>query len=143
MSTEEQINFQQASTIHKGDYLMINDHPCKCLDVSTSKTGKHGSCKCHFKGSDIFASTVHEIIYSSKENVSVPTIVREEYSLTNISDDGYASLLSVDGVIREDIKIDEDSQIMIDFYDGKSISCSVMTCMGKSVITSHKIEKDN
>merc|ERR1712039_467661 len=38
---------QQAGEIRKGSHLMIKGHPCKCIEVSTSKTGKHGHAKAH------------------------------------------------------------------------------------------------
>lgn len=45
---------QQAGTIHKNGYIVIKARPCKVVEVSTSKTGKHGHAKCHFVAIDIF-----------------------------------------------------------------------------------------
>ena len=36
---------QQASAIRKNGYLLIKGRPCKVVDMSTSKTGKHGHAK--------------------------------------------------------------------------------------------------
>ncbi|TKW29074.1 hypothetical protein SEVIR_3G371901v4 [Setaria viridis] len=33
---------QQAGTVRKNGYLVIKNRPCKVVEVSTSKTGKHG-----------------------------------------------------------------------------------------------------
>ena len=44
----------QAGSIRKGGYIMIKGRPCKVVDVSTSKTGKHGHAKAHFVAIDIF-----------------------------------------------------------------------------------------
>eukprot|EP00249_Psilotum_nudum_P001352 c13799_g1_i1 orf=1-378(-) len=38
---------QQAGAIRKNSYIVIKSRPCKVVDVSTSKTGKHGHAKCH------------------------------------------------------------------------------------------------
>ena len=35
----------QASAIKKGGHIMIKGHPCKVVEMSTSKTGKHGHAK--------------------------------------------------------------------------------------------------
>ena len=35
----------QAGQLRKGDFVCINGFPCKVVDVSTSKTGKHGHAK--------------------------------------------------------------------------------------------------
>merc|ERR1712178_516976 len=43
----------EAGQVRKGGFIMIKGKPCKVLDVSTSKTGKHGHAKCHFVASNI------------------------------------------------------------------------------------------
>ena len=40
----------QASTLKKGDLVMIKDHPCKVMSMQTAKTGKHGSAKAMVTG---------------------------------------------------------------------------------------------
>ena len=32
----------EAGAIKKGGYIMIKDHPCKVVSLSTHQTGKHG-----------------------------------------------------------------------------------------------------
>merc|ERR1712216_1000268 len=44
----------EAGQIRKGGYIVVKDRPCKVVDVSASKTGKHGHAKCHFVTIDIF-----------------------------------------------------------------------------------------
>merc|ERR1712195_133781 len=44
----------EAGQIRKGGYIVVKGRPCKVVDVSTSKTGKHGHAKCHFVTIDIF-----------------------------------------------------------------------------------------
>ena len=51
---------QQAGEIRKGSHLMIKGRPCKCIEVSTSKTGKHGHAKAHIVAIDIFTGKKYE-----------------------------------------------------------------------------------
>jgi translation initiation factor 5A len=63
-------------------------------DVSTSKTGKHGSAKCNFTAIDIFTGRKYEAIVPSSANWEVPFIFRSEYTLVDIKDDGFVSRLT-------------------------------------------------
>ena len=44
----------EAGQIRKGGYICIKGRACKVVNVTTSKTGKHGHAKCHFVATDIF-----------------------------------------------------------------------------------------
>mmetsp|Transcript_98467 Transcript_98467/g.273931 ORF Transcript_98467/g.273931 Transcript_98467/m.273931 type:complete len:100 (-) Transcript_98467:472-771(-) len=45
---------RHAGTIGKGHFVMLRRRPCKVVDVTVSKTGKHGHGKAHFVGADLF-----------------------------------------------------------------------------------------
>jgi translation initiation factor 5A len=62
------IDYVQASSVKKGSLIMLKGHPCKCVEYSTSKPGKHGAAKIHFIGIDIFTGKKHEEIISSTCN---------------------------------------------------------------------------
>ena len=81
---------QQAGAIRKNGYIVIKGRPCKVVEVSTSKTGKHGHAKCHFVGIDIFTAKKLEDIVPSSHNCDVPHVSRTDYQLIDISEDGFA-----------------------------------------------------
>ena len=136
----------QASAIKCGDHLMIKTSPCKCIDVTTSKTGKHGGCKCHFIGVDIFTGSKHMMIRSSTKPVDVPFVKKEEYELVNVEEhDDYVSLMSVkSGDMHEDVKIEDQelkAKILAQFEKGQVVICSVLSAMGRSVVIDFKVQK--
>lgn len=45
--------------------------PAQVVDVSTSKTGKHGHAKCNFTGVDIFTGKKYEDMTPSSHNMDV------------------------------------------------------------------------
>ena len=71
----------QAGLIRKGGFMCIKGRPCKVLDVSTSKTGKHGHAKCHFVGADIFTNRKMEELVPSSHNLEVPHVNRRDFTL--------------------------------------------------------------
>merc|ERR1739841_28011 len=139
---------QQAGEIRKGSYLMIKGHPCKCAEVSTSKTGKHGHAKAHIVALDIFTGKKYEDLCPTSHNVSVPFVKREEYTLMDIGGDGTVSLLDADGNSKEDLNLptivkvgeatDADKkvtdQMKGDLEAGKAVTVIVLKACGEEKI---------
>lgn len=62
--------------------------------------------------------------------MDVPHVKREDYQLTDISDDGYLTLMADNGDLREDLKIpdgDLGTQLRSDFDSGKELLVSTAT----------------
>ncbi|GAX85102.1 hypothetical protein CEUSTIGMA_g12522.t1 [Chlamydomonas eustigma] len=138
---------QQAGTIRKNAYVCLNNRPCKVADVSTSKTGKHGSAKCHFVAIDIFNGKKYEELSPSTANMDVPNVFRNEYTLIDINEEGFCSLMTESGDTRDDLMLpggtDEyeklAKQLKEDFAEGKEIVVTVLKAMDIEMISSLKI----
>ena len=135
---------QQASALRKGGYVIVRGFPCKAMNMSTSKTGKHGGAKIHLTAIDIFTGRKYEEIFSSTENIDVPLVSKGEYQLIDINEDGYMSLMLDDGSIKEDLKLPEGEvgeSIRAAFDDGKELTISTIKAMGKEEAQSFKESK--
>lgn len=124
-----------AGNIRKNGYIVIKNRPCKVVDVSTSKTGKHGHAKCHFVAIDIFTNKKMEDLTPSSHNCDVPHVNRTEYTLIDISDDGFVSLMTEAGDTKDDLQLpsgtDESEKLAIsikeDFDAGKELVVAVLS----------------
>jgi len=97
---------QQAGEIRKGSHLMIKGCPCKCVEVSTSKTGKHGHAKAHIVGIDIFTGKKMEDLCPTSHNLDVPFVKRTEYQVMMVDESsGNVSLLDATGNTKEDLNL--------------------------------------
>lgn len=52
----------QCSALRKGDFVCIKSKPCKIVELSTSKTGKHGHAKVLYSMFYIYRSTTHQLM---------------------------------------------------------------------------------
>ncbi len=133
----------EAGQIKKGGYIMIKGRPCKVVNVSTSKTGKHGHAKANFTAIDIFNGKKVEDVVPTTHTTYVPNVNRSEYQLLDI-EDGFVSLLKEDGETRDDLKLPDypegfDQEILKAYEDGKSLSISVLSACGIDQIIAYKV----
>jgi len=98
----------QCSALRKGGFVMIKNRPCKIVEMSTSKTGKHGHAKVHMVALDIFTGKKLEDICPSTHNMEVPNVKRKDFQLIGM-DDGFLSLMDDSGETRDDLKCPEDT----------------------------------
>jgi len=97
----------QCSTLRKNGYVMIKGRPCKVMEMSTSKTGKHGHAKVHLVALDIFTQKKYEDLCPSTHNIDVPNVTRQEYTLMDITNDGFVALMADNAETREDLRLPE------------------------------------
>jgi translation initiation factor 5A len=127
----------QCSALRKSGHVVIKGRPCKIVDMSTSKTGKHGHAKVHLVAIDIFTGKKLEDLSPSTHNMDVPHVSRKEFQLLDITDDGFLSLMDEGGNTKDDVKVpdgDVGDRINKLFTDeGKDVSVTVMSAMGEEV----------
>ncbi|KAF8901054.1 eukaryotic translation initiation factor 5A [Gymnopilus junonius] len=130
----------QCSALRKNGHVVIKGRPCKIVDMSTSKTGKHGHAKVHLVAIDIFTGKKLEDICPSTHNMDVPNVRRDEYQLVNI-DDGFLNLMTADGAAKDDVKVPEGDlgkDIQTGFDEGKDLLVTIISAMGEEQAISFK-----
>mmetsp|Transcript_21735 Transcript_21735/g.39907 ORF Transcript_21735/g.39907 Transcript_21735/m.39907 type:complete len:185 (+) Transcript_21735:82-636(+) len=96
----------EASKFQKGSYLMIDGRPCKCVEMSTSKPGKHGHAKALFVGIDIFTGKKREWQCQTSHNLDVPFVKKTELQVLDVNKvGGEVSLLQEDGTTKDDLNL--------------------------------------
>ena len=141
----------QANCLKLGSLVMIKGHPCKVVSFSTAKTGKHGAAKAMVTGIDIFTAQKYECTFSTGDMVDAPVVTKTDYTLINIDEDGYMSLMNDRGEIKADLRFPEDEWLkevverakMIFKEDEKDCLVTVIGSMGQEkLITSREINRE-
>jgi len=130
----------QCSALRKNGHVCIKSRPCKIVDMSTSKTGKHGHAKVHLIAIDIFTGKKLEDICPSTHNMDVPHVRREEYQLVMV-DDGFLNLMTQEGTPKDDVKVPEGDlgkEIQTGFEEGKDLLVTIISAMGEEQAISYK-----
>jgi translation initiation factor 5A len=142
---------QQCSALRKNGFVVLKGKACKIVEMTTSKTGKHGHAKVHLVGIDIFTSKKCEDICPSTHNMQVPHVLRKEYEVVDITEDGFFSLMSDDGDMRDDLKLTdlcshstpEAVRELISQAEGTSerVVATVWKALGEEVVKELKVGK--
>ena len=130
------------SAFRKNQHIMIKERPCKIVEMSTSKTGKHGSAKVHIVAIDIFTGKKYEDICPSTANKDKPIVNRVEYQLIDISNDNFVSLMNDKGETKEDVKLPDSEladEIKSKFESGDNCVVTIMSACGEEQIVGCKV----
>jgi translation initiation factor 5A len=132
---------------------VLKGKPCKIVEMSTSKTGKHGHAKVHLVGLDIFTGKKSEDICPSTHNMQVPNVTRKELEVIDLSEDGFFSLMGEDGDMRDDLKLTENCTpntpdairelLKSAEAAGERVVATVWKAMGEEVVKELKTGKAN
>lgn len=126
---------QQCSALRKNGHVVIKGHPCKIVEMSTSKTGKHGHAKVHMVALDIFTQKKYEDICPSTHNMNVPHVKRTDMQLIGI-EEGYMSLMDENGETRDDLKVpvnDIGKEINTAYEDERDIMVTILKAMNNEI----------
>jgi translation initiation factor 5A len=85
-------------------FMMIKGKPCKILQISVSKTGKHGHAKCNFLAVDIFTGKKLEDMIPSTHGTTVPIVTKTDWEIIDIEGDE-VTLMDEGGVQKTDLNL--------------------------------------
>ena len=139
-----------AGSLKIGGMVMIKEHACKISAYSTAKTGKHGAAKAMVTGIDIMTNNKYECTFSTGDTVDAPVVKRLEYTLINVDDEEYVTLLLDTGDVKEDLKLPEEPHLkevrdrIKEIFTAGTKECvvTVLSCMGKEQIVHAREGKD-
>jgi len=73
-----------ANSIKRGSYILVDEEPCQVLDLSHSKTGKHGHAKIRMEVIGLFDKKKRSPVMPSTHKVQVPIIDKRNAQVITI-----------------------------------------------------------
>lgn len=68
------ITYAELGELKKGNFIVIDGEPCRIVEISKAKVGKHGSAKAHVVAIGFFTGTKKTLVAPVSHRVEVPVI---------------------------------------------------------------------
>ncbi|MEM0143128.1 MAG: translation initiation factor IF-5A [Candidatus Micrarchaeaceae archaeon] len=81
------ITYASMKELKIGRYVLIEDIPCKVVDIEVSSPGKHGSAKMRITAIGIFNGQKKTLLKPSDADVEVPIIDKKKAQVVSIEGD--------------------------------------------------------
>ncbi|MEW6749338.1 MAG: translation initiation factor IF-5A [Candidatus Micrarchaeota archaeon] len=77
--------FAVAKELRVGKYVLIDDIPCKIVNIESSKPGKHGAAKMRITAIGIFEGQKKTLLSPGDADVEVPMIDRKNVMILSVT----------------------------------------------------------
>jgi len=121
------IKIVEVRNLKKGNYVVIEGEPCKIIDYSSSKPGKHGAAKVRIIATSIFDGKKMQLLTSGDNKADVPMITRQAHQVLSVAG-GVAQLMNVENY--ETLELPVPSGVTL--QEGSEVQ--VMEAMDRKVI---------
>jgi translation initiation factor 5A len=134
----------QASAFRKGTNIILKDKPCKVVEMSTSKTGKHGHAKINFTGIDIFTGKKYKALQASTHNMWTFESSKSEWSVMSLDGENL-QLINEEGETREDIGLPADEELAKQIKEAveageKEVFVTVLTALKQDQVVAFNLK---
>ena len=75
---------QEVRTLKVNRYMIVDDEPCRIVELSTSKPGKHGEAKARIVVIGVFDGQKRSIVRPVKHKVDVPLIDKRNAQVVSL-----------------------------------------------------------
>jgi translation initiation factor 5A len=121
--------FAVAKDLKVGKYVMVEDIPCKVVNIESSKPGKHGSAKMRITAIGIFEGQKKTLLTPGDADVTIPIIDRASAQIMSVS--GKTAQV-MDSKSYEIYDIDIPDELVSEAAAGKE--ADILEAMGKRKI---------
>jgi len=93
--------------VKEGRFILIDNVPCKVVDIETSAPGKHGSAKVRITAIGVFDGQKRTLLKPSSADIEAPVITKKRAQVVSISGES-AQLMDLETYETYELPIPED-----------------------------------
>ena len=79
--------YAELGSLKPGSFIVIDGEPCRIVEMSKAKTGKHGSAKAHVVAIGIFSGSKKTLVAPVDQRIEVPIIDKRTAQVIAITGD--------------------------------------------------------
>ncbi|WAR13700.1 IF5A-like protein [Mya arenaria] len=133
-----------ASGLRVNGHVMLHEHPCKIVNMTSNSTGKHGHAMTHVVGVHLITARKYEHIFKSTHTANVPVVQKKEFVVVDMNKEGWLAIMDDGGVIRHDLRVEDDAirqsiAERIDKQGDEDILVTVLKVLNQEVVMATKI----
>lgn len=118
--------FAVAKELRVGRYVLIEDIPCKVVEIESSKPGKHGAAKMRITGIGVFEGQKKTLLSPGDADVDMPIIERKNVQIMSVNGTN-AQVMDQQSYEVYDMEI--PSELLSAAGPGKE--AEILECMGR------------
>lgn len=107
-------------SLREGSYVILDDEPCRIVDVTKSKPGKHGSAKARIVAVGIFDGAKRSFVKPVDANIEVPIIDKRSGQVFSITSSG-VQLMDLETYEYIDAPFPEDENLKAKLVSGVEV----------------------
>ncbi|MFB6112224.1 MAG: translation initiation factor IF-5A [Halobacteriaceae archaeon] len=100
--------------LQEGNYVMMEDSPCRITAYSTAKPGKHGSAKARIEGVGVFDEKKRSLSQPVDAKIWVPIIERKQGQVVAVESDDVAQVMDLETYETITIRVPESADLSPD-----------------------------
>lgn len=109
-----------------GRYVVVDEEPCKIIDITTSKPGKHGASKARIECVGMFDGVKRSMVAPVTEKCKIPMIDKRKVQILNISNN-QAQVMDMETYQNFELPVSESEKAAL----SPGAEVLVMEAMGK------------
>ncbi len=103
----EEISYVSMKEIRNGRFLLIDNIPCRVVEIETSAPGKHGAAKMRITAVGVFDGQKRTLLKPSDADAEAPIINKKKAQVVSVSE-SRVQLMDSESFETFEISIDEE-----------------------------------